>query len=833
LLAARRTLAGGLLWAAAMLVLLAVWLGVKDASPGVLLWGPVLVLAAAALAGAVWQFRRPAAADAPEPEAVAALLKQRRTLATALFAGAFVLLLLGLWLSAQQGLAAFPEVSSMVVLALIAAGAGASQLVTVSGRLSRERLVEAVAPLASRAILGLISLGGLAVVVLWRMFRREAVPITPETVGALTFGVVCLIAWGWYRVAQHTTPPLQTLRFLILMVGGALGLIVALATAWRIWLWWGEIFPREVPMAESQEIWRLWLCLYVELFALAIVFGSLMLGRADIRQDPVVRRLLFGYNTVLTGLLLLATLVLANVMVYVTYPYTVEWTESLGLHSLSPSTKNLLQALKEPVRVYAILPQNSALYKELRPLLENAQAYTRMLQVEYVSPDRDEVRYQKLVQKFPVLLREAAQFRMEREEVGRGVLLVYGPEEAGKPPHAFITRNELEDVTPDKEGRRKVVFKGEDAIMTQLRLLADREKRPKIYFTQSNEELDLTDEQTQLHPLARDRRGGAGLLLKRLKKDNYDVRGLFWESPPRKGKVIDLFVFSQAGPKDPHEVPADASLVIIAHPLEPFTKEVLAALERYLDQRGGKLIVLTNLLPSRDLKAVDMNLGGLLQKYNVKFGDDFLMRFNLDQDPLTVIATPPEHTRNRVAENFRTSRFPVGGMFVGRSVGMARSVRSQAPTGAYEVQTLLEVGPKLNGTFWAETDLNVLRNLGAYLQNLAVEDKLDAKKSNEPIPVAVGVTDRGGKPRLAVFGDARFASNLFVRGPAPYYDFLTSTIEWLAERPENMGIRPRESTSYTIQPEAVNKQRLIWLPLGLVLLFFVGLGMGIWVVRRR
>src|SRR5438874_11322008 len=110
LVAARRTMAGGLLWGAAMLVVLAVWLAVKDTGLGVLLWGPVLLLAAAALAGAVWQFRRPAPADAPEPEAVAALHRQRRTLATALFAGAFVLLLLGLWLSAQQGLAAFPEV---------------------------------------------------------------------------------------------------------------------------------------------------------------------------------------------------------------------------------------------------------------------------------------------------------------------------------------------------------------------------------------------------------------------------------------------------------------------------------------------------------------------------------------------------------------------------------------------------------------------------------------------------------------------------------------------------------------------------------------------------
>ena len=46
--------------------------------------------------------------------------------------------------------------------------------------------------------------------------------------------------------------------------------------------------------------------------------------------------------------------------------------------------------------------------------------------------------------------------------------------------------------------------------------------------------------------------------------------------------------------------------------------------------------------------------------------------------------------------------------------------------------------------------------------------------------------------------------------------------------------RPRTTSTYELRPEQVaNKSRLLWLPPGLVLLFFTGLGLGIWAVRRR
>ena len=169
-------------------------------------------------------------------------------------------------------------------------------------------------------------------------------------------------------------------------------------------------------------------------------------------------------------------------------------------------------------------------------------------------------------------------------------------------------------------------------------------------------------------------------------------------------------------------------------------------------------------------------------------------------------------------------------------VGLARSVRPVATPGLFEVEPILEVRvfPEVGQrAFWAETDFTAVRNAWNYLAVLEREGRLEAKVSREPIPVAVAVSDRSRKPRMVVFGDARFASNRFVRHPARYYDFLTGSIEWLAERPQNIEIKPKESVAYTLQLDKINQSRLIWLPLGLTLFVLAGLGVGLWVVRRR
>src|SRR5258708_7881243 len=81
LVSARRSVGGGLLWAVVMLLILAFWLKARDADFGIILWGPVFLLAVGALVLGVRELVV-ARAAAPVREV---LLAGRRQLAYALF----------------------------------------------------------------------------------------------------------------------------------------------------------------------------------------------------------------------------------------------------------------------------------------------------------------------------------------------------------------------------------------------------------------------------------------------------------------------------------------------------------------------------------------------------------------------------------------------------------------------------------------------------------------------------------------------------------------------------------------------------------------------------
>src|SRR5207245_1590468 len=121
-------------------------------------------------------------------------------------------------------------------------------------------------------------------------------------------------------------------------------------------------------------------------------------------------------------------------------------------------------------------------------------AYTQMLRAEYISPDRDSVRYERLAGRYPVLTREDRVLGMGRGETGRGVLLVYGSPEGPGARHAFIPIRDLEKEDFDQRRKKTIrTYRGEDAIMSQLKILAEHEVKPRIYFTQGHGELSLRD----------------------------------------------------------------------------------------------------------------------------------------------------------------------------------------------------------------------------------------------------------------------------------------------------------------------------------------------------
>src|SRR5262249_62366393 len=139
--------------------------------------------------------------------------------------------------------------------------------------------------------------------------------------------------------------------------------------------------------------------------------------------------------------------------------------------------------------------------------------------------------------------------------------------------------------------------------------------------------------------------------------------------------------------------------------------------------------------------------------------------------------------------------------------------------------------------FWAETSTKALINPRRFAFEME-EDQVLAKASRDPIPVAVAVKDKDDRPRLVVYGDAEMASNLPIFGRfrnlpvgESFFNLFVSTLDYLTDRP-GVGARPKEAKFYTLD-NTVPPAPLTYLPAWLMSLNIFGVGLGMWVVRRR
>jgi hypothetical protein len=539
---AARGLFYGLLWGAIVLFILALWLRTKDADAFPVMPWLIGLVGLGSLGLAVWQavtlWGQRAAPEAQE----AALVGQRRTTGLLLLGGGVALVLLAAFLGLGQrpGDAGFGilwnnfgEAFGLFLFALVTLAAGRALL-------APPRTDPAVNLDPLRGIFPLIRVGlfvlflvAIALFLVLTFHYQLGSEYWPEMAAILLFSTLCL-ALGLWVITQSGVDSF-TLRMFVLIFGGATGLILFLMTLGRAWVWRHELFLGGISAWQGERAWQFWMLVYLQLIALALMFGSLLLARADVRSNVVLRRVLFGYNTLLEGLLLLEMLIVLNVVFYVLVPYTFDWTKTRGLHSLAQSSKNLLHELKEPTEVFVLLAQNNDAYADLHNLLDNMQAETNKLAVTYISPDRDVQQYEKLARLFPKILPSARVAALEDATSGRGVLLVYGamPEdEKQKVPYAFVPERKILEVTPAMHGRdagkSTRTFKGEVELTKELNFLVRGQEKRTVYFLQGEDELDFksTEINARRDPRADMSLIGGGILADKLKKDNYEVKGL-------------------------------------------------------------------------------------------------------------------------------------------------------------------------------------------------------------------------------------------------------------------------------------------------------------------
>jgi hypothetical protein len=566
-----------------------------------------------------------------------------------------------------------------------------------------------------------------------------------------------------------------------------------------------------------------------------VMFISLALARGDEHSSSSYRRLLYGYNTVLTGCLLLLILIIANVIVYIPwgplafFNNTFYWSDA-SIYALSSQSEHILQGLDKPLKVYVIVPEHDPFNHPIHALLDNCRSVRPEIQVKYLSPDLNK----------PEVTELATEYKFGAER--KGILLVYGS--APKAENRFVKYDDLvsHDTSEMASRSSQGFFKGEAALMGEVNSLAEGKEKPVVYFTQGNGELDINDRQVTNRADE-----GCGVYRDRLEDSiNVKVKGLqFSPVEGATGKNPDVVVSKK--------VPDDAAVVVIAGPRKRFDKYAVEALRDYLQpadpkKKKGKLFALFDVVVNDQGQMEPTGLESLLAEFNVEVGNNRVLeaQSRIVDDPEVVLAVvnPAEDVRlrNPVADAFLQKAFL---LLKPRTVSALQAGGRPPQMERYRTDALLLASPEEYP--WVETNLQA--DARAVVKKFE-DDPAEFRKKVRPelLSLAVAVSETtpsmGGdphafmnsedKPRLVVVGSAQplrnsQANSNYFRG---FYSFFASDVAWLRERPSNIGIEAKKRDFYIVKPDT-NFSRMMWLPAILMFVGVVGLGTGVWVVRRR
>lgn len=456
-----------------------------------------------------------------------------------------------------------------------------------------------------------------------------------------------------------------------------------------------------------------------------------------------------------------------------------DWTKS-GYYKLSEKTKQVIGALKEPLKVIVYLQPSAEtdldekIFQDVRQLLNEFQVLGKdKLAIEYVDPYRDLARAKQIVE----------QYKIDAQREPAVVIFVAGNR------NKYVTREEMADIDYGNAhpmmgggGAPKLrAFKAEGAFLSAIQTVTEGEP-PAIYFLTGHGERD---------PESFDQRSGYSTLNAYIKRDNLTVHK--WNF------------------QDQQTLPTNANAIVIAGPRNSFTAAEQAALDQYLKDHGRLYILLDPKTQS--------GLEALLRKWGVQVDDNLAMRkagTMLGTELIDVNAVSTTYARHPVTEKLTdvNTEFPY-----------ARSVRRAAlPVDQIRV-TELAMTPK---TFWGETDPDNERTSFDPSHDLAGPLSLAVAVETgqtRDLNVDLGVT------RLIVVGTSGALDNSNLT--AGNLDFFMSGLNWLLKREQLLAVGPKlpEEFRLNMTPNEVNA---VYYLVVFGLPFAVGMvGVTVWLRRRK
>ena len=638
-------------------------------------------------------------------------------------------------------------------------------------------------------------------------------------------------AWQATRKPDEATAVFDC-RVWIMMLGGIASFLTSVLGFVLLWRW-QESLLLWVNKGEIREARWVMAGLSIFLSSLALLFGSTQVARSEERTNLLMRRLLYGSNAVLTGVLLLLMLVVVNVIVFMKLPDNVV-TTAAGFKGLSDSSKEFLRTINDPVKIYLVLPETNiedlpsdmytSLYLDCRSLLRACEDENKNIKAVYLNPaiDNDEIK---------------STFKRLKTTPAYGILIAYGEHEDLT---EFIPIMQL-----IRSVRRVAVFQGEAQLMTQINFLAGGGKRPVLYFTQGNGE-------PAIGGVKEGNQRSCKEIVTYLTERKFDIKPLFLE----EGKRVDL---------------SDAALVVVAAPRIPFRPEQVQILSDYLTPRapnatGGKILAFLPAFPDSRGNVSPTGLEALLGDWGIYSqgkvfyegrrgkidsgvnieGMKRIFSFPEQQIPtdwvrgsLTPELLEKRHALTRVSlfatteglETFEVSNVRPVFQGTSRPGTTASNLFSNAGRVIYFDSVFNSNTDEVVALIRKEAKDNIFKtSTEKQLTKLPIPF---AAYTYEEAPVEGGVRERW---RVAAIGSDWFINDDFLRvaqqRPEYYMRVVALLCDVMREHPESMKIEPRALGTFDL-PKETNQAGLIVLPIGLALLGIIALGTGVWVARRK
>ncbi len=358
----------------------------------------------------------------------------------------------------------------------------------------------------------------------------------------------------------------------------------------------------------------------------------------------------------------------------------------------------------------------------------------------------------------------------------------------------------LGTVVIEYDGRTERVSSDGEQELTNGLIKVVQGTQHKVYFVQGHGE--KSNESTD--------RSGYSTIVSALGMDNF---------------AVDKLVLAQV-----KDVPADASVLVVAGPRTDLFSAEIDILKRYL-ARGGKVLFLLD-PPDRADSPELTNITALLKDWSIEIGNNVVVDVSgigqiFGTGPSVPVAA--KYDSHPITDRFNLlTAYP-----------LARSVSpATGGSGGKFAQPLVET----SASSWAETDIKRLTTSGEVTRDLDKGDKagpitlaaaVSAPAAESAAPPDATNTNGPSKPetRIAVFGDSDFVTNGFLGVPGNR-DLFLNTINWLAQQENLIAIRPRDPEDRRITLTRDQEQRIFWLTVLIIPGVILLAGVQTWWRRR-